>query len=77
MVPGLEGMARSEGLVLEKTVEFIKAKMIERDELREKVRQLREGAALGGDDSSDIGGAGGHANGDRMDVERGREHTGV
>lgn len=35
-------MGRSEGLVLSRTVDFMKEKMAERDELRERVRQKRE-----------------------------------
>ncbi|KAB5549828.1 hypothetical protein GE09DRAFT_1127941 [Coniochaeta sp. 2T2.1] len=37
LVPGLEGMGRSEGIVLQRTVEFMRAQLQERRELIERV----------------------------------------
>ncbi|RPA72519.1 hypothetical protein BJ508DRAFT_200847, partial [Ascobolus immersus RN42] len=40
LVPGLEGMGRSESVVLQKTVEYIRKNLEEEQELRRRVREL-------------------------------------
>ena len=38
-MPGLEGQARSEGLVLKKTVDFMRDQLVERQKLVEEVER--------------------------------------
>ncbi|KAJ2971124.1 hypothetical protein NQ176_g7847 [Zarea fungicola] len=40
LVPGLEGQGRSEGLVLKKTVEFMRQQLDEREAMIERVEQV-------------------------------------
>lgn len=40
IVPGIEGMGRSESLVLQKTVEYMRGLMEEEKELKRKVEEL-------------------------------------